>query len=316
MIPKNRDYDKRIFRLLSILNKLDGGEKVSSRQLAEDFNVTLRTIQRDLEILNRAGFLIASSQKGIYSFEEGFSLKKMKLSSEEASLLTFICEISQSLGTKFESSFRNILRKVIQQEYDSPFYAKMPEGMKLDKTLPFVEDLESAIDEYQKIEVEYLTVEGKSKHFNLDPLKIIFFDGFWYLLGRVSDKDLILKLRLERIKQVNTLEDYFEPPENLKTMLDQSVNIWFTQERDKKIVFKVDKETAEFFKEKIYFPLQKVIKVNKDGSLLIEAKASRYEEVLSIIMHWIPHVVVVSPVELKTLVKTTVDRYRKLLEAK
>ena len=75
-MPKNKDYDKRIFRLLYILNKLDSSKSVSTKELAEEFNVSIRTVQRDLELLNLSGFLLTSPQRGFYKFEDGYSLKK------------------------------------------------------------------------------------------------------------------------------------------------------------------------------------------------------------------------------------------------
>jgi predicted DNA-binding transcriptional regulator YafY len=155
MMPKARDYDKRIFRLLSILNKLNAGRKVSCRELAGDFNVSLRTVQRDLEILDRTGFLLTSPEKGVWAFTEGFFLRKIKLTAEEASLLGFFGDISSSLGGKFEGAFQNILKKVLQQEYDSPFYAKMPQGMGIGKDAPFIREIEEAVGDNRKILLKY-----------------------------------------------------------------------------------------------------------------------------------------------------------------
>lgn len=187
-MPKTRDYDKRIFRLLSILNKLNDGGKVSCRELAGEFNVSLRTIQRDLEILDRAGFLLTSPEKGVWAFVEGFSLRKMKLTAEEASLLGFLGDISRSLGGKFEWSFQNILKKVLQQEYDSPFYAKMPQGIGIGKDAPFIQEIEEAVGESRKILLKYRH-GGKVKTYKLRPLKIISYEGFWYLLAQAEGRE-------------------------------------------------------------------------------------------------------------------------------
>ena len=141
MPHKKKDYDKKIFRLLSVLNKLDAGKKASSRELAEEFNISLRTVQRDLELLNMAGFLLSSPEKGLHTFEQGFSLKKGSLTGEEASLLSFLYEISKSLGGRFEKSCHDIISKVTQQVYDSPFYAKIPRGTKITLNNPFTRSL-------------------------------------------------------------------------------------------------------------------------------------------------------------------------------
>jgi len=311
MLPRNKDYDKKIFRIVSILNKLDANKQFSSSELSRDFNVSLRTIQRDIELLGAAGFPLVSPEKGLYAFQEGFSLKQMKISSEEASLLSFLYEIAKTLGGNFKNSFLTIMQKVLQKGYDSPFYMKVPEGVKLDKSLPFVKKIESAIDASQKLEIVYLTLANQERKYTAEPLKIIYFDGFWYLLTKVEGRSVVLKLRIERMKDVRVLNKYFEPPKNLMKMLEQSVNIWFSEKRDKKAVLKVDKDAAHFFKQKVYFPLQKITKQGKDGSLVLETKVSQYEEILHTIMHWIPDIEVLQPKELKIRIRKMVQEYLK-----
>ena len=310
MTTKNTSYDKKVFRLFFILNQLDSRKKVSTNELAREFNVSLRTVQRDIVLLNTTGFPIISFEKGFHSFMEGFSLKKMMLTKEEASLLSFLHDISKSLGEKFENSFSNILKKVVSKEQDSAFYVKLPEGAKISKDYPFVKDLEKAVKNNVKIELQYKTPE-KEGYYKVSPLKIIFFDGFWYLLAQVDSKELIIKFRLENITNVALLDEYFIPPRNLSTFLDQSVNIWFTEKRDKQVVLKVDKEAASYFKQQVYFPLQKITKENRDGSLRIETKICHNEEILRIIFRWIPYVHVVKPKELKIEVGNIVKGYLK-----
>ncbi|MBU0999400.1 HTH domain-containing protein, partial [Patescibacteria group bacterium] len=146
-MTKTKSYDKKIFRLWSILNKLDTGGQVFTAKLAKDFNVSIRSVQRDVELLNMVGFPVVSRGKGCYGFVEGFSLKRIMISEEDASLLSFLYEIAKSLGGKFEDSFNGILKKILKPDTESPFYVKMPAGMKLSEEFPFISDIESAIDE-------------------------------------------------------------------------------------------------------------------------------------------------------------------------
>jgi len=314
MLPKQRDYDKKIFRLMSILNKLNSRKVVYSSELADEFNVSLRTVQRDIELLNMVGFPLVALDRGQHSFQEGFSLKQMRISNEEASLLSFLYEIAKSLGGRFESSFRTILKKVMHKGYDSPFYVKLPEGVRLDKSMPFVKNIESAINQSKKIEIGYCVLNKKQKQYRINPLKIIFFDGFWYLLAQTEKNKHILKFRLDRIKDVSSLGEYFEALKNIKTILDKSVNIWFPEKRDKKITLKVAKEVAHFFKRKVYFPLQKIKRDNKDGSLIIECKISKYEEIMHVILHWIPHLIIIKPKNFQERIKEVVREYEKKIE--
>lgn len=309
-MPKNKDYDKKMFRLMTIVQKLESGGMESTRDLCDEFNVTPRTVQRDLELLNQAGFLVTSPEKGIHTFEKGFSLKKMELSGEEASLLAFFYEIAKSLGGRFEDSFRKIMKKIMQKEYDSPYYAKLPDGPKLNKEYPFISDLEAAVADNEKIEIAYGLQGGATKEHKVHPLKIMYFEGFWYLLAQIGGHDWIVKYRLDRIKDITPCGEYFKAPKKLQEMLDESVSVWFDERPLRKVILKADKEVAQFFKDRKFFPRQK-IKTNKDGSLVIEARISSNMEIIPNLMRWIPMVTVVSPKDLKDEVKKKISSYLK-----
>lgn len=313
MAAKNKDYAKKLYRLSRIIYKLSTQRGVSTRELKEEFDITIRTAQRDIELLNQAGFPMVTLEDGRHAFLDGFSLKKIEITNEEASLLAFLSEIVHSLGESFEGSFRSIFSKVLSRECDSPFYAKIPHSELAVTGYPFMQDLESAIDQCLKVTMHYKTLQGKEKWYSVCPLKIIFYDGFWYLLAWHGDRDVLLKFRLENIKKLDLLGDHFKPPRNLKTILDESKNIWFSEKDKRKVTLHISKEAVKYFKEKHYFPAQKILKTNKDGSLVIECKVGDCREVTSTIMQWMPNIHVLEPKELKETIKKTIDEYRKEL---
>lgn len=308
MSKKAKHYDKKIFRLVFLLNKLDKGEKISTRLLAQEFNVSQRSVQRDIELLNMTGFPILLLENGRYSFQEGFSLKKMMLSKEEASLLSFTFEMTKSLGDKFEDSFRSLLGKILGQQHNSPFYVKMPDGYKIAKDFPFLKDLEQAVNEFRRVILKY-QAKGLEEVFNISPLKVIFFDGFWYLLAQPHDKKGMIKFRLDKINGVKILEQEFEPPANLQMVLDESINIRFSAKRSIKVMLKVGKEASSYFRQRTYVPLQKIKREEKDGSLIVESRISQYAEITPVIFGWVPHIQVLSPAELKSQVRDVMKSY-------
>lgn len=307
---KTKSYDKKIFRLWTILNKLDTGGQIFTSKLAQDFNVSIRSVQRDVELLNMVGFPVVSCGKGCYGFVEGFSLKRIMISEEDASLLSFLYEIAKSLGGKFENSFNGILKKILKPDTESPFYVKMPGGMKLSEAYSFISDIESAIEEKRKIAIEYNSGK-KTKKYTVDPLKIIFFEGFWYLLANIDDKDNLRKFRLDMIEKVELSGEEYDLPENLKTILDESVNVWFEEKRDQKVTLSVNQKVAKYFKKRQYFPAQKVKKENKDGSLVLESSFSDDMEIIPTVLHWIPWVKVVSPEAIRSKILSLVNTYAK-----
>jgi len=307
-MPKDRNYDPKIFRLISILNRLDSSGRVLSKDLTEEFNVSMRTVQRDIGLLNMAGFLLDSPKKGVYTFIEGFSLKKMRLTNQDASLLTLFFDIAKSLGSNFEESFRGIFARVLTQECESPFYVKMPDGMKIPRDHPFLKEIEEAIAESEKILIHYKS-HHKEGDYRLCPLKIIYMDGSWYLLAHPEGKVWLTKFRLEHITSVENIGGHFVPPQNLKAILDESINILFPDKRDKTVTLRVNRDIARYFKKRKYFPLQKIKKTNKDGSLIIETKVGNFAEILPVIFRWLPNINVIAPPNLKDQVKKEIKTY-------
>jgi len=309
-MSKPKTYDKKIFRLWAVLNKLDSGKKIYSSKLAEEFNVSIRSIQRDIELLNMVGFPVVSSEKGCWAFTEGFSLKRIMISEEDASLLSFLFEVARSLGGKFENSFNGILKKMITPDTESAFYVKMPGGMKLSEEYPHAEQIESAIDESRRIKIDYNS-GGEEKEYVAEPLKMIYYDGFWYMLAKIDAREWLRKFRLDNIENVEETKEYFDVPDNLKTVLDESVNVWFEEKRNRKVVLKVDAEAAEYFRRKTYIPCQSIKKEQKDGSILVEAMIAEDMEIIPTILYWIPRVKVISPQALKDKVFTMMKGYLK-----
>ncbi|MBF0618709.1 MAG: WYL domain-containing protein [Candidatus Omnitrophica bacterium] len=303
-----KDYMKTIERLILILSKLNTNKFVTSSGLAADIGVDMRTIQRDIVLL--AGFYpIYSPEKGKHSFMAGFNLGKVELTEEQASLLSFMHGISSSLGDAFEKTFRELFKRVMVPHTDTPFYAKIPSGTFLPQS-DCLTEIQKAVDGYEKLKILYLRSNGEEKEYLVEPLKIAFFDGFWYLLTQDANKKII-KFRLDRIRKATQTEDSFVPMAGFDKILEQSVNIWFDTDRPNRVLIRVAPEAAQYFKHRKYFPLQKIVEEKKDGSLVLETFPAHPDEISHLIMHWIPCLSVLEPAEFKARIRETVGVYLK-----
>ena len=97
--------------------------------------------------------------------------------------------------------------------------------------------------------------------------------------------------------------------EKFAKLLNQSVNIFFEGERNIEVHLKIESAVAHYFKQREYFPEQKIIKEDKNGNLTLMTKISKSEEILMIIFHWIPYVKVLTPKELNIAVKYKIKAY-------
>lgn len=302
MQPKNL---KKLNRLLYLLNILDSGEIQVQRE-ARELDVTERTIQRDINDIDAGGFPIYKAAPGVYKFMEGFSLKKMNLTEGEASLLLVMQDVISPLGKPFQDTLASLRQKVLNAPEESPFYIKMPTGNKYEET-KITRVLEKGIRTHTKVFMTLSADTSRPLNYDVNPLKIMNYDGFWYLLGINAYKQ-VRKFRLDRILDAVNTDKSFKPTKNIQKILQESQNIWFGEKRDKKVTFWVPAEFAPYFEKKAYFPLQKILKKQKNGDILAETSVSNYREIIPTVLSWLEHITLVEPKDFKVLIKDILEQ--------
>ena len=294
----------KLTRLLYELNALDKGQ-IRLKDMAAETGVAVRTIQRDMNDIQEADFPLWNPEPGVYAFEEGFSLERMKLSSAEASILVLMSDMASSLGDNFGHSFTMLKNRLLAAPQDNPFFIKMNSGEIYTDT-PVTRTLEECVRGREWVTVCYKG--GKMACYPVRPLKLMWVEGFWYLLA-LTDDDKLLKFRLEKITSAKALNKPFKYNKNVDKILRESTNIWFEKDRPLEVTLEVAAECAKYFKRKTYFPLQKVEKELKDGRVVLSCKAAKEEEILPTILHWLPNIKVVSPASLHARVKDVLNAY-------
>lgn len=294
----------KLTRLLYELNALDKGA-IRLTDMAAETGVAVRTIQRDMNDIQEADFPLWNPDPGVYAFTEGFSLERMKLSSAEASILVLMSDMASSLGGNFGHSFTMLKNRLLATPQDNPFFIKMNSG-EMYKDTPITRTLEECVRGREWVTICYKG--GKMADYLMRPLKLMWVEGFWYLLALTTD-DKLLKFRLEKITSAKATNKPFKYNKNIDKILRESTNIWFEKDRPLEVTLEVSAECAKYFKRKTYFPLQKVEKELKDGRIILSCKAAKEEEILPTILHWLPHIKVVSPISLHKRVKEVLSDY-------
>ena len=298
-----KEMRNKLTRLLYELNALDKGP-ICLKDIAEEVGVSVRTIERDMNEIEEADFPLWNPEPGVWAFLEGVSLAKMKLSGAEASVLVLMSDVAANLGGEFNRSFNTFKTRILSLD-NNPFFIKLANGESY-KTTPLTQTLEKCIRARKWVNLCYKG--GKKACYALRPLKLMWMDGFWYLLA-LTDDDKLLKFRLEKITSANMLAKSFKHNRNLEKILRESTNIWFDTNRPLGVTLEISAECAEYFKRKIYFPLQKVEKEFKDGRVILSCQAAKEEEILPTILHWLPHIKVVSPSDLRARVNKILTDY-------
>lgn len=300
---------KKMNGVTYILNELNSGP-IKTKDIAKDLNCSVRSIQRYMNEIGLNFPIVYDKQNSTYFFQKGYSLEKMKLTSKEASLLILINKFIKSLKNKsIANTFKNLKNRVFETKAEDIFYIKFTDNQEYKQT-EITNKLEQFIRNNESIQMRY---EGNPNLlWNLKPVKIAYFDGFWYLLC-IGLNDKIIKFSINKILFVDTINENFKPIKNLNKLLDESLNVWFEPKRNLTVKLKISKNISSYFKQKKFFPEQQIEKENKDGSLIITCKSTKEQEILPIILHWIPHITILKPVSLAKEYKKTITEYLKSL---
>lgn len=307
MAARNKDYHKKLYRLVRILNRLETEGRVTPRDLADEFNVSMRTAQRDIELINMAEFPLVSMSKGVYSFVPGFSLKRLPMTREEASLLAFLCDVAHGLGGGFAKSFRSLSAKLaISRTGESPLRSISPVVGKA--RYPAMNDAHAAVEQGRMIEIAY----DSGKTHRLRPLKIVYSDGFWYLAAQMEGHRDFTIFRLDRIKSLEMLDETFLPPKRALKALGKSMSIWAGMQRPIRVQLRVASDAAGYFADAIHFPAQRRLKILRDGAVLLESTISHPMEIIPTVLKWLPHIRVIRPKGLRGEIRSLVRHYARI----
>ena len=291
---------------------MDKGGSITVKAMAATLEVSKRTVERDLKILRGAGYNVEDFDGKGYRFGDGFSLRKVSLNEEQASLLSFMFEVASGLGETFEASFKDLFKRLMARDLYTPYYAKLPVKHSPLPATTQVKFLEAAILESNRIQIKYVSAAKVEKEYCLEPLKIAFFDGYWYVIAVKKGEKKIQKYRVDRISDVRILEESFVPSVRIDKILEDSVNIWFDEVRGDRVLIKVAPEVVQYFKERQYFPLQKIVEEHADGAMIIETFPANTEEIKHTVMHWIPSLTVLEPLAFKDEIKQMAGEYFKM----
>ena len=299
------DYDKALTRLRIILQRLNDGESLSVKELAEEFGVSVRTIQRDFNEKLVSSYPIFQENKK-WKMQDGFKIEKIR-DIDEKIVLDIIEKITDGMGTIFASKSKKLLNKIKNDEYN-PIYAKLNIEDISDR-LSDINILEDAIKSKTIINITY-SHNAQKYETTIKPLKIVNFEGFWYLVA--LSKDNVKKYYLKEVSNLKLTSKNFELDTKIDELLNNSISIWFDQHKEPfKVVLFAEKNVVKYFQRRA-FPTQKIISLNQDGSMEFSVDITHEMEILPIIKYWIPNLHIVEPKWLKDQVLKDVEKYIKL----
>ncbi|NBK99377.1 MAG: WYL domain-containing protein [Erysipelotrichia bacterium] len=296
--PSNNSKWERINTIYELLRQ--SCEGMSIQDLSQQMNVSTKTIQRDLyEVLGEYG---AVKQGRMWKLDS----KKAEdnLNSNERIILGILDEMAKNAGNSFYGKAHSLLKQVSQQ-LEHPIFANV-ESESLDENhIELFSLLEKAIKARHTVGFNY-----KKHPFDVQPLKLAFFDGFWYLLALdINDDNKFKKFYLKAINNLTIQNNIFLINTMLEERLKKANSIWFDLDKELfDVHLLIDKEIMTYFERK---PLkgQSVVGKDLDGSCEVIIPITHEMEIIPLIFWYMPHIKVLEPTWLADNVKNKTREY-------
>jgi len=300
---KKHDYDKILFRLTNIWQRLREGEILSVKELADEFNVSTKTVQRDFN--ERLAPKLPIEKSGHrWKVKDGHNIDK-NLSFEEDLVLDILKELASSMGTSFNNKTNSLFSK-IQNKHENPIYSKIDIEDISSKT-QIIKQLQSAIKECQQVEFHY-----KNKYRFFQPYKITTFNGYWYLYGNDILDDKLKTFYIKDIDKLTTSQTTFEKNDLAITKLQLAINVWFEPNNDLfEIRLLAKKDIAKYFIRRPLNSSQIVSKTYEDESIELLLNITSKNEIIYELKKWQPSLLVIEP---KWLAKEILNTSRKFFD--
>lgn len=300
----------RVDRLIGILSILLQKEKVTAPDLAEQFEVSRRTINRDIEELCKAGIPIITTQGqgGGISIMDGYRMERTLFTTKEMQdILAGLRSLDSVNGT---NRYLQLMEKL---SADSSDFMTGNQSVLIDLSSWYqnalaskIEIIRDAIDCKRNLTFAYYSPRGESNR-QIEPYYLIFKWANWYVWGWCSMRQDFRLFKLNRMEELALGETTFEGRHcPLPDLSDKKV---FSGDIEVKALFQPE------YKWKLieeYGPY--CYTEQEDGKLLFQSHFTNKDYLITWLFSFHDGVELVSPEEIRTEIRTVIERMRAIYE--
>lgn len=289
----------RVDRLLSMLLIISGKGTVTGKELAGHFEVSLRTIYRDIEKICEAGIPVAASsgKGGGYYIMDSYNISSLFLNRDEAHTFVAVMKNLRGWFGKNEA-FNDILLKVehtYKRESDQDKLTLDLSHFSMEQEVKeYMGIISQAITENRLLVFDYINRDMEYLERTVEPSWIDFRHGHWYVIGFCRVRNGYRRFKLVRIKQLRQGPSYVKrelPDDLIAEAIDHSYS-----QREIPVVLRFTPRIGAQLTE--YFQQEK-IRRGEDGFYLVSDLFPYEEGLLKFILSFGKECELLEPRELR-----------------
>lgn len=297
--------ENRYFQMIYLL--LEKGN-MTAPALADHFEVSVRTIYRDIDILSSAGIPIYALQGkggGIF-IQDKFVLNKSILSEEEQKQILMALQGIRIVGEENISALLTKFSGMFQKNNTNWFEFDFSSWTKTGARKETFHALQNAIFKSMQVSFHYYNGKGEASKRIVEPLKLVFKSYDWYLYGYCSMRNDYRFFKLTRIRDLNITNDGY-----VRTIPNE---IFARSEKFEMNMIQVTLLFNKSMSAQVYEKFDDEVTIKQDGSLLVETLMPNNEILFRYILSCGDKVEVVFPQSIRNIIyekaKNIVDIYK------
>ena len=227
----------KVDRLVSIVMILLDKKRIGAKELADMFEVSPRTIYRDIDAINMAGIPVHSTSGvgGGFEIMQEYKIDKKVFSTDDLSAL--LMGLSSLSGMVRGDELVHTLAKVksfIPADRAKEIELKvnqicidLSQWIGNSNIQPYLELIKTALQESKLLTFEYIAHHGNKTARIVEPYQLVLKSSHWYLQGYCHKRNDFRLFRLSRMSKLQMQEENFTPRDYQKPQLDFD-DIWAT----------------------------------------------------------------------------------------
>lgn len=209
----------QLSRLISILTLLRSKRLLTATELAEKYDVSIRTIYRDIRKLEEAGVPVYTIEGRGYSLMDNYTVAPVQFTEKQANaLITAQHVVNQSKDASFIRDFNDALIKIksvfkssIQEKSESlSTRIRVFNWEYEDFSSDALSEIQLAITNLNSIEIDYQKANDKTSSFRtIEPYAMYSTNNKWILIAWCHLRNDYRAFRIDRIRHFKILEEKF-----------------------------------------------------------------------------------------------------------
>ncbi len=308
-------------RVFFINRKIKSRGFANLKDIAEHFEVSDRTIKRDIEYMRYRldAPLFYSRDKNGYVYSEKFKFLE-NLDEKMVLFYAFVKSISDNLHyiPMITDEILEKITDVTSSEYvelaDSISY-ELSEFERIDNN--YIRNIFESLLEKKQLKIDYINSFGKSSSRNIEPIRIINYTGKWYLLAFCHKAESFRVFSLSRVSSIKSTEEKYRvnySKEEIDKFLESGFGI-FKSDKTTEVTIRFSSPIYNIIKNQIWHNKQKVRTIThgkqseNKKSIELTFPVGDYEEILGKVLKYGENAEVISPTDFR---ERWIDRIRNM----